>query len=230
LDEYSRHSKDVNARFPRPYIGGVIFTQGCNFDCFYCHNRALLFPNAPLSNIDDIRSFLERRRGLLDGIVLSGGEPTLQEDLAKFLESVKSLGYKTKLDTNGSHPEVVRALLDDALVDYVAMDYKALWRDYPKFFEVDASAVQKTLDLLVGSDIEWELRTTVFPQLHIGELLEMASCVPRLPRYALQLYRPPELYRDDVRFMIEARAYTPKELESMVHRIKEIQPNTILRA
>lgn len=212
------------------HISAVLFTRGCNFDCFYCHNRALLSPEAPLNDMDEIHAFLERRRGLLDGIVISGGEPTLYEDLPEFLKSIRALGYKTKLDTNGSRPEVVRWLIDDALVDYVAMDYKALWRDYAKFCGISASGVQKTLELLVGSDIEWELRTTVFPQLHIGDLLEMARSVPCLPRYALQLYRPPQLYRADTRFMIEARPYTPKELESMMDKIKEIQPNTILRA
>jgi pyruvate formate lyase activating enzyme len=108
-------------------ISCVVFTQGCNFHCPYCHNPDLVPMNRgknELISSDSVFSFLERRKGLLDGVVVSGGEPTLQKGLVDFLRRVKAMGFRVKLDTNGSRPQVLRVLFAENLVDYVAMDIK----------------------------------------------------------------------------------------------------------
>lgn len=106
-------------------VSALIFTQGCNFHCPYCHNPDLLAYNAETVTQEDVITFLQSRRAVLEGVVLSGGEPTLQADLQSFCAAIKNLGYAVKLDTNGSNPQVLKQLLQAGLVDYVAMDIKA---------------------------------------------------------------------------------------------------------
>ena len=107
-------------------ISAVVFTQGCNMNCGYCHNRCLIGATSKNETIlqDDIIAFLKTRRGLLDGVVISGGEPTLQKDIPQFLDIIKGMGFKTKLDTNGTNPECLKILLENKLLDYVARGYK----------------------------------------------------------------------------------------------------------
>jgi len=165
--------------------------------------------------------FLEKRAGLLDGIVISGGEPTLQKDLVEFAGMLKALGYDVKLDTNGSNPQVVGKLLDGGLVDYVAMDYKAPLARYPEICGAGADGFLETLALLRDSNAEWELRTTMIPEIGGEELREMAEAVPALPLYALQLYRPVRIEK--------LRVYTPQDIVRMAEELKDIQPNTLAR-
>ncbi|MEG1993755.1 MAG: anaerobic ribonucleoside-triphosphate reductase activating protein, partial [Oscillospiraceae bacterium] len=109
----------------------VVFTKGCNLDCFYCHNRSIIENSAENISEEDVLSFLEKRKGLLDGVVVSGGEPTIQDDIGDFLSKVRSMGYKLKLDTNGQNPEKVKEILGGGLCDYVAVDIKASRQKYP---------------------------------------------------------------------------------------------------
>lgn len=211
--------KTATIDFPHR-LAAVVFTAGCNYDCGFCHNRHLLH-GAELADLDEVMRFLEKRAGLLDGIVLSGGEPTLQKDLAGFAEKLKALGYDVKIDTNGSNPAVVRDLLARGLVDYVAMDYKAPFARYPEICGAAASGVEETLGVLADAKVEWELRTTVIPQLSEEELRRMAKAVPRLPLYALQLYRPVGVEK--------LRVYTPQDITRLAEGVREIQPNTIAR-
>lgn len=146
-------------------VGALVFTQGCNFHCPYCHNSHLLAPARGASGMDlpALFAFLKKRAGLLDGLVISGGEPTLQPGLRAFCRAVRALGYKIKLDTNGSRPESLRKLLEDGLLDYVALDYKALpERYYPALCpEPDIEGkFRESLALLAASGIEHELRST----------------------------------------------------------------------
>jgi len=147
-------------------VSAIVFTQGCNFHCLYCHNAHLIPQREAASggiSEEDALAFLRKRAGLLDGLVISGGEPTLQPGLAEFCRSAKDLGYKIKLDTNGSRPEVIRQLLDAELLDYVAVDCKTLpERYYPELCaERDvASALRRTLTLLCAANLPYEIRTT----------------------------------------------------------------------
>ena len=142
----------------------VIFTQGCNFRCRYCHNPELVYPHlfTPPVAEEEIFSFLQRRQGTLEGVVVSGGEPTLHEDLPAFMSRIKSLGYQVKLDTNGSRPDMVQELIDKKLVDYIAMDLKAPLEKYRAITEVDTNTdtLLRSMDLIRQSGLEYEFRTT----------------------------------------------------------------------
>lgn len=142
----------------------IVFTQGCNFRCRYCHNPELVYPHLfeePVSE-EEVKAFLVRRQGTLEGVVVSGGEPTLQPDLVRFMTDVKALGYKTKLDTNGSQPEVLRELIEKKLVDFIAMDIKAPLDKYALITGVDANAtiLRRSMDLIRQSGLRYEFRTT----------------------------------------------------------------------
>lgn len=169
-------------------IAAVVFVPGCNMDCWYCHNRAL-WKNADLLDTAEILSFLEKRRGFLDGVVISGGEPTLQKDLPQFIQSVKQMGYRVKLDTNGLKPETVEELLFD--LDYVAMDVKAppgqLFRVVS--FELDDAAIWRTADMLMSSGVDHEFRTTFMPTLDAEDIRQIAQRISGAKRYVIQQYR-----------------------------------------
>ena len=219
--------KNSTLDFPGLF-SAVVFFAGCDYDCWYCHNAHLLHDPLLLDEAE-VLEFLKRRAGLIEGVVLSGGEPALQADLSDFARKLKRLGYKLKLDTNGSRPEAVGRLLQECLLDYAAMDYKAPLSMYPQICGADASGVLETLKLLrsaAGKGFEYELRTTVIPELTPEILRQMAREIEPLPRYALQLYRPAERA---VRAS-EANIYTPARLRSLAEAVREFQPNVIVRA
>lgn len=215
------------------HLAAVVFTPGCDLDCFYCHNRHLIqAENVVLLSSEDVFRFLKKRRGLLDGIVVSGGEPLLQPDLPQFIREVRKLGYSVKLDTNGTLPDSLMVLLKEDLLDYVALDYKAPFALYPKICGCSpkqAFNVKATIKLLLDSRVSWEARTTVIPQLSQAELMRMAREVPRLPRYYLQPYRQPANYRPADRFRIEARSLTPAGLILAADNIRPYQPSVSVR-
>ncbi len=222
--------KNSTLDFPGLF-SAVVFFAGCNYDCWFCHNAQLLH-NPPLMDEANILEFFERRAGLIEGVVLSGGEPTLQDDLIDFGRKLKRMDYKLKLDTNGSRPEMVGRLLREGLLDYVAMDYKAPLSIYPKVCDADASGVLETLELLQGAakeGFQYELRTTAIPDLAPSVLLRMAKEMPPLPRYALQLYRHVNDARSESNSgLIEI--YTPAKLCEIAGAVHEFQPNVIVRA
>lgn len=148
----------------------TVFLQGCNFRCPFCHNSSLLRGVANISE-DEVLAFLRTRRGLLDGVAITGGEPLMANDLAPFLERIRALGFQIKLDTNGSFPERLRALLDDGLLNYVAMDIKNSPARYAQTAGGDAMlpAVEESVRLLMEGGIPYEFRTTVVAELHSPE-------------------------------------------------------------
>jgi pyruvate formate lyase activating enzyme len=213
-------------------LSAVIFTPGCNFDCFYCHNRLLISRDVQLMDPEPVMDFLHKRRGLIDAIVISGGEPLLQPDLPAFLLMVKDLGYRIKLDTNGSRPCLLQSIVRAGLADKVAVDYKAPWARYPEICgcrPADAEAVRGSIDLLARSAVDWEVRTTVPPQLSADDLIEMARSVRLLPAWYLQLYRRPDHYRPQDRFRIDAPGSTPSGLEQMAVTLRTWQPAVAAR-
>lgn len=192
----------------------VVFTQGCNLDCFYCHNRALIEPSVPASLSEEkVLSFLKKRAGLLEGVVLTGGEPTLQPDLKRFIISCRALGYKVKLDTNGTRPEVVKTLVNEGLLDYVAIDVKAPLERYGEMTgasQRQVSAVREAIEFLPGSctsgscmssscmsgsRIRWEARTTLAPGLTRVDLERIRALLPPGCKWTLNDYRMPRLHR-----------------------------------
>jgi pyruvate formate lyase activating enzyme len=210
-------------------VACVVFVPGCNYNCFYCHNRALIHDAPAVKTEEEVLAFLQKRVGLLDGVVVTGGEPTLQPDLIPFLAKVKALGFLTKLDTNGSRPEVVRQVHASGLCDYYAVDYKAPARQYPEICgdHADAEKTLATIRLLQQANADFEVRTTVFPQLSEADLLTMAAELPPLSRYVLNRYRKPEtcLPQDEAR--VNAPPYTQKQVEALADRVRTVQPNVI---
>ncbi len=157
-------------------VACTVFFQGCNFRCPFCHNSDLL-PGQGHPLMDDVGllSFLEKRKGLLDGVCVTGGEPTLQPELPKLLGSIKALGYAVKLDTNGARPQVLRELVEKGLVDYVAMDIKNSREEYLETAGMRESLlpqVEESIRYLLSSKVDYEFRTTVVHQLHSAQSVE----------------------------------------------------------
>lgn len=205
----------------------VLFVPGCNYDCFYCHNRGLIDGTHEVLLPGYVEDFLKRRASMLDGVVVTGGEPTLQPGLSVFLEKMKTLGYKTKLDTNGSNPEAVKELLDKHLCDYVAVDYKAPALRYKEICgpRADPNKVLSTIRILLASSVPFEVRTTVIPQLTGEDLVAMAKELPPLPRYVLNRYRKPEKYLPEDEERVNRTPYTQAEVDALAELVKPYQPN-----
>jgi len=174
-------------------IAAAVFTQGCNMNCVFCHNRCLVRQRGkdPYQEEEALFDFLRRRKRFLDGVVISGGEPTLQPDLESFTEKVKDMGFLVKLDTNGTHPEVIRKLFDKNLVDYVAMDVKAPMRKYSEICqaEVDEQALLESMASIRESGVDYEFRTTFCPQLNDSDIREIGELIAGAKKYVLQQYR-----------------------------------------
>ncbi len=150
-------------------ISSTIFVGGCNLRCSYCYNKDLVLrpETLPLFIEDEVLAFLRKRTSFLDGVCISGGEPTIQEDLPVFIEDIKSLGLKVKLDTNGMNPELINYLLENDLLDYIAIDIKA---PFPKYnlvtgVSVDITNIKNTIALVKENMVEYEFRTTIVPAL-----------------------------------------------------------------
>ena len=150
-------------------VSCIIFTQGCNYKCPYCHNSGLLgHSNEDLIDESEIFSYLNKRKGVIDGIVISGGEPTIQKDLIFFMKRVKELGFLIKLDTNGSNPDVVEQIINQNLADYIAMDIKNILEDYKDITDVkpNVEKLRRSIELIKKSQIDHEFRTTIIKNIH----------------------------------------------------------------
>lgn len=175
-------------------VACVVFTSGCNLRCPFCHNASLVVCSIDQDAIDqaDFFAFLNKRRGVLDGVCISGGEPLLQPDLGDFLKQIKALGYPVKLDTNGCFPDRLKALVAQELVDYVAMDVKSSPEHYAEaagIAEFDFSPLQESIDFLLGDNVDYEFRTTVVKGLHNAEILrKTAQTIHGAKRYFLQKF------------------------------------------
>ncbi|HOH46341.1 MAG TPA: anaerobic ribonucleoside-triphosphate reductase activating protein [Candidatus Cloacimonadota bacterium] len=157
-------------------LSAIVFTQGCNFRCPYCHNPGLVDPARFSESIpeEEVLDFLKKRVGKLNALTVTGGEPLLQPDLEDFLKAVKELGYLIKLDTNGSFPAQLKSIIDQGLTDYIAMDIKAPLDLYSLVVQVelDSSAIIESMDLIRSSSIPYEFRTTLFDKVLLSEDVE----------------------------------------------------------
>ena len=150
-------------------VCATVFTGGCNFMCPFCHNSSLVNKQSEKISEEEVLSYLSSRTKLLDAVTISGGEPTLQKDLKDFIVKVKNMGYKVKLDTNGTFPLVVKELIDNNLLDLVAMDIKTCFADYDKVTGLKVNwsdKVKETLEILRNSNVKYELRTTLVNEFH----------------------------------------------------------------
>lgn len=214
------------------HIATVFFTGGCNFRCPMCHNADLVLRPAELPNLPEkeVWDFLERRTGVLDGVVITGGEPTLQPDLAPFLRRVRALGYDVKLDSNGYRPDVLATLLDEGLVDFIALDVKAPPEKYAHLTgmpELDVSRIECSLTLLRESGRSYELRTTVVPGLLDEDDITAIACwIAGTKQYVLQQFRGVSTLEPTLE---KLAPYPVVKLQAMAKRTKPWVENTTIR-
>ena len=170
----------------------TVFTGGCNMRCTFCHNALLVteFDGSSDFTEEEVLAYLKKRSGILDGICITGGEPLLQKDIGDFMKKVKELGIAIKLDTNGSFPEKLRSLVEDGLVDYVAMDIKNSKEKYPETVGVagfDIAPIEESIRYLMSSGVDYEFRTTVVRELHtIEDIAGIADWISGAKKYFLQ--------------------------------------------
>jgi pyruvate formate lyase activating enzyme len=212
-------------------ICAIIFTQGCNFKCPYCHNPELSNPDLYETTIpeEDVFSFLVKRRGKLDAVTITGGEPTLQSDLIDFIKRVKTISYLVKLDTNGSRPDVLEALIKNNLVDYIAMDVKAPWDKYKKITHstIKSEIIKKSIDLIKKSNILYEFRTTVVKsQLSMDDLEAIGKNLKKTRLYVLQKFVPSKTR--DPKFLTE-KTYSDDDFEKIRKEIEKYVNKVVVR-
>lgn len=236
-------------------ISAIIFTQGCNFKCPYCHNPELLLPR-PLREtkrtaetleacepvgagtservgVRGVLDFLKTRIGKLDGVVITGGEPTLHKDLPEFINKIKDLGFAVKLDTNGTNPQMLDKLIQEKLIDYVAMDIKAPIGQYSdKYSEVTCSKVNpddilKSIEILKNSDIDFEFRTTVVKsQLTQEDFESIGELIKGAKKYYLQKFVPSKTLN---KTFMNQTTYTDEEFIPIIKALKKNIANVELR-
>lgn len=175
------------------HVSCTIFLGGCDFRCPFCHNFELIDGTAsPIMDEDEFIQFLESRKALLDGVAITGGEPCLHKDLIDLIKRIRQTGYKVKLDTNGYHPDMLKKILDEHLVDYVAMDIKNSPEKYPLtcgIEKLDINTIYSSIDLLKNSDTDYEFRTTVVKELHgKDDFLKIGEMIKGANRYFLQRF------------------------------------------
>ncbi len=182
-------------------VACIVFTPGCDLRCGFCHNPEFVLPERLCAIADGFVAdehlfhFLERRQGLLEGVVVSGGEPTVWRELPEFLGRIKALGFAVKLDTNGNNPDMIGRLIAEQLVDYIAMDVKTSLSKYQELAgpRVKPEHIKRSIDLISGSDIEYEFRTTLIREHHTEAILsELSRLLADTRQLYLQTFRPRE--------------------------------------
>ena len=178
-------------------IAATVFLIGCDFRCPWCYSSELVLPEKikkqPRVLEREFFNFLKKRKGFLEGLVLCGGEPTIHKDLPNFIRKIKKLGYLVKLDTNGSNPKMLKKLIENKLVDYVAMDIKAPPEKYNKSagVKLDIKKIQKSIDILKEGRVDYEFRSTILSRFHTKEdVINMAKWIKGTKKYYLQNFRP----------------------------------------
>lgn len=226
--------------FPE-HMAATVFCPGCDFRCPFCHNASLVVPGRegfPVMDAAEVRAFLEKRRGILDGVCITGGEPLLQPDIADFCAELKGMGFAVKLDTNGSFPATLAHLVEKRLVDYVAMDMKAACDSQAHRFaavvgvdpEHGASlmeAVRESAAFLLRGTVPYEFRTTVVKELHDeAHLVSIAKCIRGAEAWYLQSFVDSgDVIGGQGRF----RAYSPEEMHVFADAVRAIVPAVKVR-
>lgn len=207
-------------------VAAIVFTQGCNFRCGYCHNPSLL--SKRYSELDSesftkekFFSFLQTRIGKLDGVVITGGEPTLQSGLYDFIKEIKQMGFAVKLDTNGTNPKIVEQLLNDNLLDYIAMDIKAPIKKYNLITcsKINRDNIVKNIELIKNSGVDYEFRTTVIKsQLSFDDFEKIGEMIKGAKYYYLQKFVPSEILDKN---LINEQTYTDEEFKALCQNLKK---------
>lgn len=191
------------------HVAATVFLGGCNFKCPFCHNMNIVIgdDNGMTYSKDDILAFLNKRKNILDGVCITGGEPTLYSELPNFIKEIKEIGYLVKLDTNGSNPEMLKSLVAEQLIDYVAMDIKTSREDYPHVAGIEnisssrkeevIECIDESVRFLLSDAIDYEFRTTIVKQYHNKDIVEsIGKYIKGAKRYYLQSYADSEYVLD----------------------------------
>lgn len=217
-------------------VSSVIFLPGCNMRCPFCYNTTLVLrpQKMPTVSFEEIEDYLRRNRSWIDGLVITGGEPTIHQDLPNLCEEVKRLGFKVKVDTNGTHPSMIRELIQKRLVDYVAMDIKAPLNQerYSKACGTNAKnlleKIEETIDILLRGDVEYEFRTTVVPTLHKKkDVEEICYRIRGCRKYAIQNYKT-NVETIDPKFK-NLKPFSERKMKAFLKTAKKFIPNATLR-
>lgn len=205
--------------FPQ-HVACSVFLKGCNFRCPFCYNSSLIEMNdsSDLINEDDFFSFLSSRKGKLDGVAITGGEPLLQPGIIDFIKKIKDMGFKVKLDTNGTSPHLLEILIEEKLIDYVAMDIKNSIEKYPMTAgcHVNVENVLKSIEILLLGKVDYEFRTTVVKELHdINDFALIGNMIKGASKYYLQSFQAKESVLDQ-----SLHAYSKDELEECINAVK----------
>jgi len=198
-------------------ISAVIFTRGCNFRCPYCHNPELVDKKRYTTalEINEVLTFLENRKGLLDGVVITGGEPTIHGYLPEFLLKIKQMGYLVKLDTNGTNPAMMRRVIDLNLVDYIAMDYKAPLGKYAEVVrsEVNVHHIVDSMEVIKNSGIRYEFRTTIVKELLTADDVQtIRHEIGSGEKYCIQEFNPTKTLDED---FLQCSTFSPQVLKNI---------------
>lgn len=213
-------------------VACTVFTAGCNFRCPFCHNAILVLPEQiddECLTDDEVFGFLKKRRGVLDGVAVTGGEPLLHADMPEFLARVKELGYKIKLDTNGSNPELLSEIVKNKLVDRVAMDIKNAPEEYARTIGLksfDIAPVERSKEMLLRGDIDYEFRTTVVKGIHTKEsLIGAAKWIEGAKEYYLQQFK------DSGNLILPdgLSAYDEKQMHALADAVRDYVPTVEVR-
>ncbi|MBF0207711.1 MAG: anaerobic ribonucleoside-triphosphate reductase activating protein [Oligoflexia bacterium] len=201
-------------------IAAVVFTLGCNLNCGYCHNRGLLLSSEWLRTEilnEEVLDFLKGRRTFIEGIVISGGEPTIWPDLQEFISRLKEMGYPVKLDTNGTNPILLKKLISEKMIDYVAMDIKAPFGKYSMICNahVNLEDIKTSIDILLdlSEEIEYQFRTTLIPDLTLGDIDIIVKQIRNSKRHILQKFRdhkddyPKDMLNDHYQYVSNSNLY-----------------------
>ncbi len=210
--------------FPE-HLACIIFTKGCNFNCSYCYNRDLVDNKAETIDEDYVMAYLYKRRKILDGVVISGGEPTIWDDLIPFIKKVKEFKLDIKLDTNGYNPAMLKEIIDNNLVDYIAMDIKAIPDKYLKVInkKIDFNKILESIDLIKKSNIKYEFRTTIMKDVHDkNDIIKILKLIGDSKLY-LQNFQCTDVVKDK-----NIKSFSRDELLKLKEELKEY-PNVIVR-
>jgi pyruvate formate lyase activating enzyme len=213
------------------FISATVFLQGCNFKCPYCHNPELVDPGLfqPCIKEKEVMEFLDSRKGKLDAMTICGGEPTIQDDLAPFIKKIKKMGFAIKLDTNGSQPQVIKTLLDEKLLDFIAMDIKAPLEKYESVVKVpvNSDSIKESIRLILKSKITYEFRTTVVEsQLEEKDILQIAELLFGAKSYVLQKFVPVKVL--DKKFLNE-KSYSDEKFQKIKKHLEHQIPSITIR-
>lgn len=208
------------------HIATTVFTVGCSFRCPFCHNPELVLETGRGLSSQKITEkeffeFLKKRKGKLEGVCITGGEPTIQADLIKFIKKIKKLGFLVKLDTNGTRPDILKKVIDERLVDFIAMDIKNRLDKYDETVgvKVDKDRIKLSVNLIMNSRIPYEFRTTVVPGVHVEEdFLEIAGWISGAQSYWLQAYRETRILDPKLKKKTKGKKIDLEEIKSKIER------------